>query len=312
MGQILLSGVVAGDEIGTVVGLFVLEISGAAVALHLKGYVEFREDVLCGENAEGVGTEVAAVEEVAVVFKLRVRGLGIEHGDVIGIVCPTLLGGVEFRCAHLVPLEEVHLLHGGPGHAEPCCAYVFLGKGIVVEMVVRGGVPVEDFHLVVQAVVAPCYKALVIQAVREECGLEDAGRILPDAVLDALQAVLGLECGVLPAADFRELVMFVVVTLPFRLGKARIPGVELGDGGSGGVREIERVDYRPDERVSIGLEGVHHDPVGEGIGNGNVPFVTEGVREAEAVWDLHGVTGGDSGQGVGLLGCFVKKKRILH
>ena len=97
VGEIFLSEIVGGNEIGAVVRLFVLEGSGAAVALHLEGYVQRREYVLGGEHAEVVRALCAVVKEVAVVLKLRVRSLGVEHGNVLRSVCPGLQRGVELR-----------------------------------------------------------------------------------------------------------------------------------------------------------------------------------------------------------------------
>ena len=302
MGQVTLAQVVCIHKIVAVVRVLVLEDTGAAVALHLGRHVKGGEDVLRGEHAEVVGGQGAVVEQVAGIFQLRIRRLGIEGGEVVRRVAPGFQRLVEGGRFLLIPAEPVQLLRGRSGHAQPGGPHVFPHEGEVVEVVIGGGVPLKYLHLVVQAVVPPGDQTLELQGIRQEGGLQHAGRVLDNAVLDALEAVLAVQDGILAVADGR--VGDVLVGPALALGLAHggpflFPG---GLGCGGGIGQEEGIYPGPEEGVSFGLEGVHHQLVGIAVLGGHVPLVEEGVGVLEAVRHLHGVPGEDLGHGVLLVG----------
>ena len=165
-------------------------------------------------------------------------------------------------------------------------------------MVIGCGVPIEGFYAVEQAVMAPGYQTLVIEGVRQESGFQDTRGVLPDAVLDVLQAVFDVEDGVLPVQDLRE--FHILIDPAFLLGLAH--GGELAFpgqfGGQGGIGQIKGVDDGPDESVALGLQGIDHQAVRITVFGGYVPLVQERIRDAQAVRHFHGVAGEDLGQGI--------------
>ena len=216
MGEPLLSKPVGGDKVGAVVGFLVLEVAGAAVPLHFQRQVKLRQDVLGCENTEGVAGLSAAGEQGAVVFPLRVRGLGVEEADIVGRICPGFHGVVETWSEFTAASEEVVVLDGRTAKAKPGGAHVLLHEGVVVEAVVGRGVPFLVLYAVVIAVTLPGNEALVVQGVGEERGFKYPGGALPDAVLHALDAVLTLQDGVLAVHEDRKFLL-VVVALAFGL-----------------------------------------------------------------------------------------------
>ena len=275
--QIFLARIVAGHKVAAVLHFLVLEGSGAAPAVHLQGNVERGEDVLGGEDAVIVGSGSFAVEQVTGVLQLGVGRFGVELREVLGGVGPAFYRLVEVDAALLVPAEVVERLHRGTGHAQPGGAHILAHERVVVVVVVGGGVPLEHFYAVVEPVVPPGYQALVVQGIGQESRFQDARRVLADAVLDVLEAVLALEDGVLPMLDDGQLVVFEVVALALGLGQTGIPAVEFFGGHKGRIGQIQRVDARPQQAVALFLEGVYHDAVGEGVLYGHVPLVQERV-----------------------------------
>ena len=102
------------------------------------------------------------------------------------------------------------------------------------------------------AVMFPGDEALVIQAVGEPGGFQDARGVLDDAVLDVLDAVLDVLDGVLPVEDPLG-PLFGVVLLPFQLGKARVPGAEALLRDQRGIGQVQGVDAGPVQAVACGL-----------------------------------------------------------
>ena len=287
--QVFLADVVAAHIPGLVASLLVLDDAGAAVGLEFEGDVQGRENVLRREEPDVVIGLRLGVQEVARVGQFRVRGLRVEHRDGGGRIGPTLVRGVvTHRGGRVRPLEEVVGLDGRTGHAQGCPADILLHVGVIVEMVVERGVPVHDFHPVEVRVVLPCDEALVVETVREVGGLEDARGVLPDTVPDVLDAVLDMLHGILLPEDDLEFLL-VVVFLPLRLGKARIPAAELLLREGGRIGEIEGVDDRPVQRVARRFQGIDDEPVREGVLRRHVPFIEERVRGPETVRHLHGI-----------------------
>ena len=189
------------------------------------------------------------------------------------------------------------MLDGGSGEAKPGGAYVLPHVRIVVETVVGGGVPLLVLYAVVHALTLPGNETLVVQAVREKRRLKHPGSALAYAVLNALDAVLALEDGVLAVEEDGELLL-IVISLTLCLGEAGIPPFKLLLGGTCGIVQIQGIYAGPEEGVSFGLEGIYHQPVGEGVLDGYIPLIEEGVRKLQAVRHLHGVTGVDLWHGV--------------
>ena len=158
-------------------------------------------------------------------------------------------------------------------------------------------VPVEQFDPVEVAVMAPGKETLVIQGIRDESGIQDAGRTLADAVADSLEAVLDLQDAVLPVQDFRQFLL-VVVALPLGLGQAGVPFVEGGLRDRRGIGLVERVDHRPGEAVARRTEGVDDDAVDQRVAGGPIPVEKEGIDGPEAVRNGHRVTDRDDGNRV--------------
>ena len=163
VGQVPFAQVVAGNKVVVVARFLVLEDAGAAVVLHFGRYVQGRQDVLGGGDAEVVRGQCGVIQEVTGIFQLRIRRLGVELRQVVGREGPAFQGLVEGGGSLFVPLEPVVLLHGRSGHAQPGGAHVLSHERIIVEMVIGRCVPLENLHAVVQAVVFPGDEALVVQ-----------------------------------------------------------------------------------------------------------------------------------------------------
>ena len=310
MGQVFLAQVVSGNNVGPVIGLFVLEDTCTAVPLHFQGDIQRGKDILGGEYPVGVRAERTAVEQVAVVFQLRVRGFGIEHGEVGGRIGPTLVRRIEAHGFLPVALEEIIALNGRSRHAQPAGSHVLPHERIVVEVVVGGGVPFKGLQLIVIAVVPPGNEALEIHGIGQEGRFQDAGRVLQNTVLHLLDAVFPVTDRVLPMQDGGQLVMLVIVTFLFAPGKAGVPFFKGCPGGGGRIGQINGVDPGPQEAVSLGYEGIYHNPVGKGVLQRYVPLIAERVGDAQAVRHLHGIPGKDLGGGIHLF-VFSEQEEVL-
>ena len=223
--QVLLAQPVCRDKVCAVVRVLVLQVTGAAVAFHFQRNVELRQNVLRCEDAEGIHALSFAGKQGTVVLPLRVRGFGIEEGDVVGRIRPGFHGGVIAGGELFVPLEVVVGLYGRSVEAQPRRAHVFPHERIFVEAVIGSGIVLEGFYLVVIAVSLPADESLVVHGIRQECRLKYSGGGLSYAVLYALDAVFALEDGVLLVKQRRELLL-IIVALALCLGKACIPSGE--------------------------------------------------------------------------------------
>ena len=146
----------------------------------------------------------------------------------------------------------------------------------------------------------PGDEPLVVKAVGQPGGLQDAWGVFEDAVPAVLDAVLAVADGVLPMQDGGEPTL-VVVALALGFGQAGVPAVELLLRDGQGVGAVQGVDPGPVEAVARGFQGVDDDAVREGVLRGDVPAVQEGIGRAEAFRDLHRVACIDARNGVGVL-----------
>ena len=309
--EVFPADVVAAHVSRLVAPLLVLDDTGTAIGLVFQGKVQGREDVLCREKPDVVVGLRLGIQQIARVGKLRVRGLRVEHRDGGGRVGPALVRGIVTDGGGRVrPSEKVVGLNGRAGYPQRSPAEILFHVGIVIEMVVERGVPVHDFHPVEIRVMLPGDKALVVEAVRQESGLEDARGVLPDAVSDMLEAVLDMLYGVLFAEDDLEFLL-IVVFLALRLGKARVPAAELLLRDGRGVGEIQGVDDRPVQAVARRLQGVDDEPVREGVPRGHIPFIEERVRGAETVRHLHRIAREDLRRRVFLHGSLSEEIELI-
>ena len=122
----------------------------------------------------------------------------------------------------------------------------------------------------------PLDYALVLHRVGQGEGLQDAGGVLDDGVLDGLLVFFGLAQGV-HFGQFAGQGLLHVVLPPLLPAEGIVPGFECGLGAGGGVGAVEGVEFGPVKRVAGLLEGVPHDDVGERVQQRHVVLVAEWV-----------------------------------
>ena len=123
------------------------------------------------------------------------------------------------------------------------------------------------------------------------------GGILENTVLCRLEAVLAL----LVAVHLGDLLLGEFLNaelLPLLLGEPRVPALVFEFLAEQGIRQVERVEHRPVERIPGCYERVADEVVGGTVAQGDIVLVTEGVRETEGIRDWNGVPCSEFGQSV--------------
>ena len=95
MQEIFPAHVVGADDAGTVVHILIFQHAVGAGPVIFESEVPGREEVLCGEYMKLILSPFRIGEECSPVCQFGVRGLGVVHREIVRIVGPGLVRGVE-------------------------------------------------------------------------------------------------------------------------------------------------------------------------------------------------------------------------
>ena len=243
--RVFLAQVVGLDAGGLVDGLLAVKHSSASEAVVEQAEVEFRADVLRGEEVQVVRFLGFRAEQGAVIAQFGVRGLAVVERCGPGGQAPRLQGIVELHAFVALALEPVVVLNRGSGHSQPAGIHVVALERMVVEMVVEAGVRHGRPDGAEVLVHSPGNEPLVLHRVGDGIGLQYARSGFEYAVLDFLLALLVLAQGIRPCPE-RLGLLLIVVFLPFLFGEPVVPGFEGSLCLCGGIGDVDGIDLVPE------------------------------------------------------------------